>query len=297
MNSSLVGPVMALAGAFMLAIELMFIRKATVKGRSFDAVLVSIWVNVAVFLPAFFLFHGFNFEFNTLSVAYFILSSLLGTVLGRIAFYASTKRIGASLTAPISQANLLVATIFGIVVLEEAITGGHLGGIFILLVGVVVVSYEIDRNGGRGAELVPRVELLLPFSTVLLFGLSAPLFKMGLNEGTPLLGGFALKSVSALVGVASYSLAKGFSPLRPFYTDQRRTFAIASVAQTAGFFLIYSALGFADVVAVAPFQNMQPFFVLLMSYFFLGHLEKITKRLAIGAILVVAGAIIIGVFM
>ncbi len=296
MNPTIFGPIIALVGAFLLAIEMLLIRKATVKGRAFDALLASIWINVLVFIPALIIIHGKNFIFTKTSILAFLSSSILGTVLGRISFYSSTKRIGASLTAPITQANLLVATVFSILVIGEVITGGHLFGILILLAGVIVVSYEIEGNDQKtGFNLNP--ELLLPLGTMVFYGVSSPLFKIGLEEGTPLLAGFALKAITALIGVTSFSLYRGFSPFRPFTADQKKTYLYAGMAQTVGFFLVFSALKFARVVVVAPFQNMQPFFVLILSYFFLGQLEEITKPLIIGSILVVVGAITIGIFM
>ncbi len=296
MNSNIVGPGIALAGSFLLAIEMLVIRKATVTGRSFDAALASIWINVLVFVPSFFLIHGVDFGFTKISILAFVLSSAFGTVLGRICFYSSTKKIGASLTAPISQGNLLIATIFSILVIGEVITEGHLFGILILLAGIIVVSYEIEGNNKK-SEFAPKVELLLPLSAMVFFGLSSPLFRIGLLEGTPLLAGFAVKSVSALAAVTGYSLARGFSPFRPFGAVERRMYLYAGVAQTAGFFLVFSALSISRVVVVAPFQNMQPFFVLILSYVFLGELEEITKLLTLGSIMVVVGAIVIGIFM
>gem|GEM_PF-1920425 len=296
MNTTLIGPILATIGAFLLAVEMLMIRKATVSGKSFDAVLASIWINSLIFIPALFIFHGLEFQLTTTAIIVFALSSIFGTVLGRIVFYLSTKKIGASLTAPISQANLLVATIFSILVIGETITEGHFFGILILLAGVAVVSYEINSDGeGSGFQLDSR--LILPLTTMLFFGLSTPLFEIGLNEGTPLLAGFALKSVVALFAVSTFSIYKGFSPVRPFKSSEKKIYLYAAIAQTIGYFLGFSALYYSRVVVVAPFQNIQPFFVLLLSFIFLGNLEEITPKIIIGAALTIGGAITIGFFM
>lgn len=296
MHWTLLGPFMATLGALSTATAVLLVRKTTVTGRSFDAVLATIWINAIIFIPISIFTLGTNFLFTRLSILSFILSSLIGTVLGRICYYASVEKIGASLTSPISRGNLLVATVFSILVLGEKLTIGHFLGIIFLLFGVIMVSHEIEKDDQK-SSINLNLKLLLPLAVVVFFGLSTPLFSLGLSEETPLFAGFSLKAIAALAAFISYSQLRGFSPLRPFRGKQKQYYLYIGIIQTIGFFFIFSALSVSRVVVVTPFQNLEPLFVLIFSYLFLDKLERITKEIVLGSLLVVVGTILIGIFM
>lgn len=52
----------------------------------------------------------------------------------------------------------------------------------------------------------------------------------------------------------------------------------------------YLSLNLAPVVMVAPIISSSPLFTLLLAYLFLGRLERITPRLILGTVPIVAGA-------
>jgi drug/metabolite transporter (DMT)-like permease len=56
---------------------------------------------------------------------------------------------------------------------------------------------------------------------------------------------------------------------------------------------MFYALALGDAVIVTPLANLHPLFVLVLSYFFLGKVEKITKGILVGACAVVAGILLI----
>ena len=68
---------------------------------------------------------------------------------------------------------------------------------------------------------------------------------------------------------------------------------IAGVAAALGVMSSFFALSMAPVVLVSPIQSTNPLFSLLWSRLFLGHLERITPRVVIGTIMVVAGVALI----
>lgn len=65
--------------------------------------------------------------------------------------------------------------------------------------------------------------------------------------------------------------------------------AMAGVGQLA----MYLALGQAPVVVVSPLTNVTPLLTILLVYVFLRGLEKVSPRVALAAVLVVAGVIMI----
>ncbi|KXA90252.1 hypothetical protein AKJ57_04300 [candidate division MSBL1 archaeon SCGC-AAA259A05] len=115
--------------------------------------------------------------------------------------------MGASRATPISRVNVLVATIFGLVVLGESANLGHLLGVILLVVGVVTVSYEIESRKSKSqtsGEL--SLGLIFPLAAMVLLGLESPISKIGLNEGVPVIVGLSVKFLVALVTIAGFFL-------------------------------------------------------------------------------------------
>ena len=69
--------------------------------------------------------------------------------------------------------------------------------------------------------------------------------------------------------------------------------ALGGLAAGSGITLMFLAISSAPVVVVAPILAMNPLTAILFSQIFLRGMERITWRVLIGALLVVAGVIII----
>ena len=71
--------------------------------------------------------------------------------------------------------------------------------------------------------------------------------------------------------------------------------ALAGITATTGLVLSYIALTQAPVVIVAPVASINPLIALLFAHLFLRNLERITPRIVLGALLVLAGVVTIAV--
>lgn len=294
----LVGAALAVTSAVFFAINILLIREATVTGDPLLGVLTSLWITVFVFLPVSIFVYFPNLGISIESFLAFASAGVLGSILGRACYYTGTKRVGASRSEPITRASLLVSTVYGIIVLGESATLGHLSGIILVAVGVIAVGYEIS---GGGSETTSRsgasLDLLLPVGAMFFFGVADPLIKTGLNGGAPIPVGMSIMFSTALVVLAGYLLLDGRSPVYPFQAKERVYYVGAGIAATIAMGLQFLALEISRVLVVTPLKSFAPLFVLILSYFYLRRLEKITKLLVFGSILVVCGAVLIGVFM
>ena len=70
---------------------------------------------------------------------------------------------------------------------------------------------------------------------------------------------------------------------------------LSGLFATVGITLLYSALGVAPVVVVSPVASLTPLFALLFSRLFLERLEKVTRQIVLGTVLVLTGIIIISI--
>lgn len=68
---------------------------------------------------------------------------------------------------------------------------------------------------------------------------------------------------------------------------------LAGFAASAGVAFSFSALSHAPVVVVAPVSSVTPLISLALAHIFLQRLERITRRTWLGALLVVAGVILV----
>lgn len=290
---------MATTGAFTSAIGLtFFVRKSMVKGKPLDAAMITLWVNVLIYLPLSVLFYFPHLGLNFKSFLAFGAAGLLASFLVRILVYSGTKRIGISRVNPILRADLLIASLVALFALSEPVTVGHFTGIILLSIGVVLVSREIESNNNNGEfRFRPSFNLLIPLGAMFFSGVARPVAKIGLLEGTPVVVGLAVKFMVALIALNVYFLWKRMSPLGPFKAEEKKLYIGAGVFSSITMGLFYLSLDISRVVVMMPFRSLSPLFVVILSYVYLQRLEKVTKTLVIGSILVVFGTTLVGTTM
>ncbi|MBS3815120.1 MAG: DMT family transporter [Hadesarchaea archaeon] len=294
----LIGALLGLGAALFFAVSVIFVRKATVTGEPLAVVHASAWVAVLVFLPISLVLYYPNFGLTTESLLAFAGAGIIGTILGRFLYFSGTKRIGASRSEPITRASLLVSTLIGVLILSETATIGHLLGIILLLVGVIIVGYEVE-SGSKEKIKNFRLSLgfLLPLGSMIFFGFADPLIKVGLSEGTPISVGLTIQFSVSLIVLSIYYSTKRRLPFHPFLAKERKHYILAGLAATMAMGFLFSALSVSRVVVAVPLKSTSPLLVLILSYFYLERLEEITRILIIGSICVVLGAALIGLFM
>ena len=70
---------------------------------------------------------------------------------------------------------------------------------------------------------------------------------------------------------------------------------LSGVFASGGIALLYSALGVAPGGVVSPVASLTPLFALLFTRLFLEKLERVTRQIVLGTLLVLAGIIIISI--
>ncbi|MFO7966199.1 MAG: EamA family transporter [Archaeoglobaceae archaeon] len=98
----------------------------------------------------------------------------------------------------------------------------------------------------------------------------------------------------AIIALNAYFLWKGMSPIEPFRSDERKLYVGAGVFSSITMGLFYLSLDISRVVVMMPFRSLSPLFVVIISYVFLQRLEKVTRLLVVGSILVVGGTALVG---
>lgn len=283
--------------ALVVSVQVLLVRVGAEHGDVRQAVLLSMGVNILVFLPTAAILYYPDYGLTPISLLSFSAAGFMGTFLGRVLYYDSINRIGAGRTEPLKSSMPLFASLIAVVALGEALTMAHAGGIVLIVAGIVAISWETTNSGADRGEDVSVTALGLPLLAAVVFATEPNLARIGFEAGTPLFVGLTLKTLAATLGFLSYLRYRGVLRFdRLFGEPHTKWFLAAAVANTLAVLGYYAALQVSRVVVVAPITQTSPLVVAILAYVFLRHLEHISWRLVSASLLVVVGAIVVTVF-
>lgn len=286
------GVLLAITGAFGLAGMSLGIRYGTVRTRSADALVVVLGVNILVLVPVAFVVADPFGALTVRSVAAFAAAGLVGTLIARALHFEGIKRVGSSRAEPLKSSQPLHATIIAVVVLGEMVSAGHAVALIAIVLGIALITYEHGRADTRVSG-VSVSGLALPFAAAFFYGIEPTFAKLGFAAGAGVLPGLVVKTVAAAIGFLAYLWWTRGVPGPGDIARQEYPWLIgAGLANTWFLLAYYGALELEPVSVVVPLVQSSPLLVILVSILFVrDDLERVTWRLAIGAAVVVAGAI------
>lgn len=287
------GIALAVAAACSLAVMSVSVRLASKDGRIYDVLLVVLGVNLAVLVPVTVVLHYPDFGLTPASVVAFSGAGLTGTFLARMLFFASIDRIGASRSEPIKASQPLHASLIAVLVLGESLTPGHLFGIVLIVAGVAVISWETATTRSRTSNFA-LWDLAFPLGAAFLFGLEPTLVKLGYTEGTPVLVSLLVKVLAGGTAFIGYLWWRGELRRENDAAPSALKWHVgAGIGSTTFLLAYYTSLQMAPVVLVVPIIQTSPLLVAGLSYLYLQGLERITRRLVAGSVIVVLGAMLV----
>ncbi|MBS3782195.1 MAG: EamA family transporter [Candidatus Thermoplasmatota archaeon] len=298
--ADLIGAILALMGALIVASQSILVRKSTIGGSIKKLVGTVLLVNVITWTIISFLAYYPDFKVNLISLISFGLSGFFGFFLGYRLMFLAIQRIGASRTMPLIRTQVIIALILSISFLGESLSFFHLIGIVMILFGTGLVSKEIanEKNSIFSGKKLGLIDLSIPLIGGLSWGLNWFFTKLGLIEGTPVILGLAISSIGGFIGfvVLEGIFQKEFS-FKKVKSPKLSWYILIGFVCALAFFLNFSALSISRVVVVNPIWQVSPLFVLILSYIFLPRLEKISSKLIIGSVVIVFGTITVILFM
>ena len=203
--------------------------------------------------------------------------------------YSGNQRMGPTITSAVSCTTPLFALSGAILFLGEGLSAGDMLGTAAIVLGMLALSW----SGGARARDWPLWAIALPVAAAALRALAQVLTKAGLALwGSPYAAGLIGYSVSAVVILAATRLRGQRTP-----TDRRATpwFVATGMFNGASLFLMYTALAQGKVALDAPIIATYPLFTLALSLLILRH-ERVPPRVALGAVLTVAGVAVLLAF-
>ena len=224
--------------------------------------------------------------FNLAAAGMFALVGLFFPAAVTLLTYTGNQRMGPTITSAVSCTTPLFALSGAILFLGEGLTAGNVLGTAGIVLGMLALTW-----GGKARERSwPLWALALPVAAAAIRALAQVLTKAGLALWpSPYAAGLIGYTVSAVVILAATRLRGPRAP-----TDRRATpwFVATGMFNGASLFLMYTALAKGKVALVSPIVATYPLFTLALSMLFLRH-ERIPPRVALGAVLTVAGVAVL----
>jgi drug/metabolite transporter (DMT)-like permease len=214
----------------------------------------------------------------------FALAGLLQPGVGQLFATLAIRETGSSRASMVFGTAPLVSVAIALVLLGEPASAP-------LLVGAVLIvggSVELARERDRPAHL-RRIGLAYAFVTVILFSARDNLVRWlaGSTSAPPAVSAFA----ALLGGLALLAVV-----VRPRVTRRALLFVPAGVCFGLSYVALFEAFYRGRVTVVAPLVATESLVGVGLSALLLRHTELVGRRLALGAVLIVAGGALIGAF-
>lgn len=224
-------------------------------------------------------------------VGVFLVAGVVGTAIGRLAVFAGVQRVGASVNSAVISARPLFATLLALVALGEPLSASTAAGVVVIVVGLVVLS---TARGGDIRGWTAR-DLVFPLTAAAAFAVGNVLRRFGLTTSpASALEAVALNETAALVAVVAYVLVQ-----RPDHLSAPREtygyFAVSGVITAGGLLSLFAAFAIPEgrVALVDPLVATAPLFTAVFAAVFLRDLERVTRGVVVGGLLVVGGVALV----
>ncbi|WP_232700420.1 DMT family transporter [Halobacterium wangiae] len=262
-------------------------------GSSLQASLTVVVVDTSLFAGALLALQGTN-AFAAVTpeaAAVFLGAGLVGTALGRLATFTGVDRVGASINSAGISSRPLFATVLAAAFLGQAVEPVVGVGILVLVAGLVVLALS---KGGDLSGWDPR-DLVFPLAAAFFFGVGNVARAYGLRTfgDVTLLEAVALNEVGALVALVGYGV---YAARGDVFSAPRRTYAYFAGSGTltaVALLALFGALELGRVAVVDPLAATAPLFTTVFAAVLLRDLERVTRGVVVGALLVVVGAAVV----
>jgi drug/metabolite transporter (DMT)-like permease len=219
----------------------------------------------------------------------FALAGLLQPGAGQLLVTLAVREAGASRASVVFGAAPLVSVTIAVVLLGEPLRAPLLAGAFLIVAGGVELARERDRP-----QHVRRIGLVYAMLVTILFSARDNLLRW-LSQGTS-----APPAVAAAASLLAGALLLAFvlGPrvrVRPRPRDAA-PFLLVGVLFGLSYVSLFEAYYRGRVTVVSPLVATESLWGVVLSLVLLRRTELVGRRLALGAVLVVAGGALIGAF-
>jgi drug/metabolite transporter, DME family len=279
----------ALANAFLFALHNIFTKKALRYSNPATGVISSLLINI-VFLWTMALILVPIASITLASVAIFVVVGFFQPGLTRLLTYKGINTLGVAITDPIRASTPLFSALMAIVFLGEQITLPIIVATFMIIAGIILLSWRSDAMKLTGSAMF----LWYPIAASALAGASQVVRKFGLAAVPhPFLAAAVTATSSLFVSVITLWYVEKTQETWKMNRNCFGWFLAAGITISSGMTCIYYALDLGKVSVVIPVSSTGPLFSLLLTWLFLRDVERVTPRIVMSAALMVGGVVLI----
>ncbi|WAH35638.1 DMT family transporter [Alicyclobacillus dauci] len=307
------GEAIAVLSLLLFSCNVILTKSASSRLNVQTGYFISICVNVIVaslmvILDHVILHHPFHL--NARALLYFVVAGCFTTFLGRLTYFHSIVRLGASKASTFQVANPVFTVILAWLVIHETMTGVELLGCVCTVAGILTISYVPgafwkrkavktesepivdEQQSNRSKE--SRIGLLFALLSVVTYGIGNIFRGEGIRLwNDPIFGGL----VGAVMGLIAF-LATNPRQLRSVTNVKGADpkgilmYAIGGVCTIYAQICVLAAMKYMSVGLVTVISMSQPLLVIPLSVLVYRGSEKITLRTAIGCLLALVGLVL-----
>ncbi len=268
-----------LFGATTVAMRVAFRRGALAEGGALFSVLVAL----CVVLPFALVQRGL-----TTSVWPFLLAGMLGPGVSQYLFAFAIREAGAARTSVVIGTAPLFSIAIAVVLLGEPLEAALVAGAILIVAGGSLLVSERQRP-----EHVRTRGLALALVATFIFAARDNLVRWLSIDTDVSPGVAALATLAAGAVVMTVFVLLSRAPLR---ARDARAFAPAGIVFGLSYVCLFEAYYRGLVTVVSPLVATESLWGVLLAALVLGRSERVGRRLVAGAVFVVAGGVVIGIY-
>ena len=279
--------IIAIFSAMGWAGDAVFVRLGTRKSNIFAAMLVSYGVSIA--LVWIYLLATTSLDFlRSPAMVFFLISGCLQPLFARALYYEGFSRIGVARAGPLRGAEPFFATAIAVTLLHEHPTLPVYIGTVLIVASVWVIS---SRDSGQAKWRL--WDAGFPLGAALVSAISQTLRKQGLKILPNPFVATATVTSTSLVWLLIFVCTTKRTHLLRMKRESLVFFVCASLIACSAQLSNFVALARGDLSVIIPLLNTTPLFNVVFSALFLRNVETVTPRIVFGAIVMVAGVVLI----
>ena len=285
---------LAIISALSYGIGIVLARVALKDTDTFSSALISMLFSFIVSLFIFIFFVPIR-HFVSWALIYFVIAGLSGPCIGRFLLFIGINRVGSSIASTLYSTKPLFSAFAAVLILGENMTSAIAMATVIMVAGLAMVS---SKQSAKQIETSwSKKDLIFPIMAGAAYGLAHVFRKIGLNIDHDPLMGVVVQNAAALSFSLTLALFRKNKQKRTLNYKKGWIFSgLSGISFILGQLLLFYALNIGTVVIVSPLSSISPLFVIVMAAIFLKKSERITWKLIFGAVLIIAGTILLALF-
>ena len=245
-----------------------------------------------IVLTTLFLIDYQNQKFSTPGVLFFAGIGIIAPPIVRYLTYIGVEKLGASRSDPIRSLTPLFAVIFAFIFFYERFNPSSLFACIFILIGTYILSKDSALHL-EGKKMFSAKDLFYPLIAAVMAGLVSNLRKIGMNLDISSLAAATTAATSAIFVFSLFLFYKNNYKRIIFTKSSIKYLFFTGILVSITDVIDLIALKNSKVSTVAPLLASTPLFVIVFSAIFLQGIEKITKNLVFGTLLIFAGILTI----